>query len=101
MYSCLAGFVEPGENLEQAVAREVHEEVGVRVTDVRYVASQPWPFPHSIMLGFRARYESGDIVCDPSEILDAQWYRRDAIPMIPPAMSIARKLIDQWMMGAD
>lgn len=97
MYSCLAGFVEPGENLEQAVAREVHEEVGVRVNDVRYVASQPWPFPHSIMLGFRATYESGDIVCDPTEIADARWCRRDDIPMIPPAMSIARTLIDGWL----
>lgn len=101
MYSCLAGFVEPGENLEQAVAREILEEVGVRVKDVRYVASQPWPFPHSIMLGFRATFADGDIVCDPSEILDAQWYKRDSLPMIPPAMSIARRLIDQWVFEAD
>ena len=97
MYSTLAGFVEAGENLEQAVAREVEEEVGVKVNDVRYVASQPWPFPHSLMLGFTANWESGDIVCDPIEILDANWYKRDELPMIPPAMSIARRLIDDWV----
>lgn len=99
MYSCLAGFVEPGETLEQAVAREVEEEVGVVVDRIEYVASQPWPFPHSLMLGFRARWVGGDIVCDPSEILDANWYRRDDLPMIPPAISIARRLIDDWVAG--
>ena len=97
MYSCLAGFVEPGENLEQAVAREILEEVGIWVADVQYVASQPWPFPHSLMLGFRARYDHGDIVCDATEIMDANWYRRDALPMIPPGISIARRLIDDWV----
>jgi NAD+ diphosphatase len=97
MYSCLAGFVEPGESLEQAVTREVREEVGIEVGQVTYRGSQPWPFPHSLMLGFRAVYESGEIVCDPAEIVDANWYRRDALPMIPPGMSIARKLIDGWL----
>lgn len=97
MYSTLAGFVEAGENLEQAVAREVEEEVGVIVNDVRYVASQPWPFPHSLMLGFTAQWVSGEIVCDPVEIMDANWYKRDELPMIPPAMSIARRLIDDWV----
>lgn len=97
MYSCLAGFVEPGETMEQAVHREVREEVGVELSDVRYRSSQPWPFPHSLMLGFRADYASGDIVCDPTEILDANWYTRDALPMIPPGISIARKLIDEWL----
>lgn len=97
MYSCLAGFVEPGESLEQAVVREVGEEVGVRVADVTYRASQPWPFPHSLMIGFRARWESGDIECDPAEIVDAQWFRRDAMPTIPPPISIARRLIDEWV----
>jgi NAD+ diphosphatase len=97
MYSCLAGFVEPGENLEGAVVREVFEEVGVRIDRVTYRGSQPWPFPHSLMIGFRARWASGDIVCEPTEILDAQWYRRDALPAIPPRISIARKLIDEWM----
>jgi NAD+ diphosphatase len=99
MYSALAGFVEAGETLEQCVAREVKEEVGIDVADIRYVSSQPWPFPHSLMLGFEARWESGDIVCDPSEILDANWYDRDNLPMIPPRLSIARKLIDRWLAG--
>ncbi len=97
MYSCLAGFVEPGENLEQAVAREVLEEVGIRVRDVAYRGSQPWPFPHSLMLGFRAEWAEGDIVCDPKEIVDANWYRADDLPSIPPGISIARRLIDQWV----
>jgi len=97
MYSCLAGFVEPGEDLEGAVVREVAEEVGVRVGNVSYRASQPWPFPHSLMIGFRAEYLDGDIVLDETEIADAHWYRRDALPMIPPGISVARRLIDEWL----
>lgn len=97
MYSCIAGFVEPGETLEHAVHREVGEEVGVAVTDVRYVSSQPWPFPHSLMVGFEATWVGGDIVIDESEIVDAQWFRPDALPIIPPGMSIARDLIDRWL----
>ena len=97
MYSCLAGFVEPGEDLEGAVVREVKEEVGLDVDDVRYVGSQPWPFPHSLMVGFRANHVSGDIVCEEGEILDANWYRRDDMPMIPPTISIAGKIIEAWL----
>ena len=97
MYSCLAGFVEPGESLEQSVIREVREEVGIEVVNPRYWGSQPWPFPHSLMIGFTAEWESGEIVCDPTEILDAQWYSRDELPSIPPRISIARKLIDAWV----
>ncbi len=97
MYSCLAGFVEPGETLEEAVHREVHEEVGVRLSEMRYVASQPWPFPHSLMIGFEATWESGEIAIDGEEIIDAHWYRVDDLPTIPPPMSIARTLIDRWI----
>jgi NAD+ diphosphatase len=97
MYSCLAGFVEPGESLEESVIREVREEVGLEVVNPRYWGSQPWPFPHSLMIGFTAEWASGDIVCDPTEIVDAQWYRKDALPNIPPRISIARKLIDAWL----
>jgi NAD+ diphosphatase len=97
MYSCLAGFVEPGESLEAAVIREVHEEVAITVRNPTYFGSQPWPFPNSLMIGFTAEYESGQIECDASEILDAGWYRRDDLPMIPPGISIARKLIDAWV----
>ncbi len=104
MFSCLAGFVEPGESLEQAVRREVAEEVGVRVGEVRYVASQPWPFPHSLMVGFRARLaddDPGELACDPAEIVEAGWFTRQAVrngtPAIPPPISIARRLIDGWL----
>jgi NAD+ diphosphatase len=100
MYSCIAGFVEPGETMEQAVHREVREEVGVAVTEVRYIASQPWPFPHSLMIGFEATWADGDIVIDETEIVDAQWFRADDLPMIPPGMSIARTLIDRWLARA-
>jgi NAD+ diphosphatase len=98
-YSCLAGFVEPGESLEGAVVREVREEVGVEVDEVQYWGSQPWPFPHSLMVGFTAKWKSGEIDIDPTEIVDARWFSRDEVPAIPPPISIARKLIDSWLLG--
>lgn len=97
MFSCLAGFVEPGEDLEGAVVREVAEEVGIRVTNVSYRASQPWPFPHSLMIGFRADYESGELRLDETEIAEADWYRRDRMPNLPGGISVARRLIDDWL----
>jgi NAD+ diphosphatase len=100
VYSCLAGFVEPGESLESAVVREVHEEVAITVSDPVYFGSQPWPFPNSLMVGFTARYESGEIECDPTEIADAGWFRRDDLPMMPSGISIARRLIDAWVGAA-
>jgi len=104
MYSTLAGFVEPGESLEEAVAREVMEETGVIVADVRYRASQPWPFPASLMLGYRAVALTGAITVNPRELEDARWFGRDDIARmgdtgqrLPRADSIALWLIDEWL----
>jgi NAD+ diphosphatase len=96
-YSTLAGFSEVGETLEETLAREVREEVGIEVKDIRYFGSQPWPFPNSLMVGFTAEWAGGEIRIDENEILDAQWYRADALPTIPPRISIARRLIDAWV----
>ncbi|MGQ9647288.1 MAG: NAD(+) diphosphatase [Thermodesulfobacteriota bacterium] len=98
MYSVLAGFVEPGESLEEAVVREVKEEVGINIKDIKYFGSQPWPFPHSLMIGFTATYAGGEITLDDSEIEDAGWFTVDHLPQIPGKISIARKLID-WFVG--
>jgi NAD+ diphosphatase len=103
-FSILAGFVEPGESAEAAVAREVAEEVGLAVTDIHYVGSQPWPFPQSLMLGFVARADGADeLVLDPSEIEEARWFTREEIARgdgpaaLPPPVSIARHILDRWL----
>jgi NAD+ diphosphatase len=96
-YSTLAGFSEIGESLEETLVREVREEVGIGVNDIRYFGSQPWPFPHSLMLGFTATWLDGEIKIDGEEIADAQWFSADALPEIPPPISIARRLIDAWV----
>lgn len=104
-YSCLAGFVEPGESLENAVAREVYEEAGVSVGNVRYASSQPWPFPSSLMLGFYAEAETGAIALNDGELEDARWYTRgemakgiaDGSLVLPPPISISHKLIHDWL----
>ena len=97
-YSVLAGFVEPGESLEEAVAREVREEVSLEIRDIRYFGSQPWPFPHSLMIGFTASYVSGEIRPQADEIVEANWYsRRGELPRLPGKLSIARRLIDSFV----
>ncbi|MBS1154367.1 MAG: hypothetical protein H6R07_291 [Proteobacteria bacterium] len=93
MYSAVAGFVEPGESLEECAHREVMEEVGVRITNLRWFDSQPWPFPHSLMLAFHADYVEGDIVPQPGEIEDAAWFHVDALPDLPNSDSIAYRLL--------
>jgi NAD+ diphosphatase len=100
MHSIIAGFVEPGETLEEAVHREVKEEVGITIQNLRYVASEPWPFPSSLMCGFVAEHAKGEIVIDNNEIISAGWFDRDHLPVLPPSrLSISRALIDAWIKG--
>lgn len=96
-FSTLAGFVEAGESLEETIAREIKEEVGIGVTNVRYFASQPWPFPHQLMIGFTADHARGEIVIDEKEIAEARWFDANDLPLVPPKASIARRLIDAWV----
>lgn len=104
-YSCLAGFVEPGESLEEAVAREVGEETGVDVVDAVYRSSQPWPFPASLMLGFHCRYDGGTPEVRDGELEDVRWFSRaelaDGSALLPPPHAIARVLIDEWTAGGE
>lgn len=96
-FSTLAGFVELGETLEETVVREVHEESGITVTNVRYFGSQPWPLGGSLMVGFNADWAAGEIVLEESEIAEADWFAPHALPVIPPKLSIARALIDDFV----
>jgi NAD+ diphosphatase len=96
-HSLVAGFVELGETLEECVHREILEEVGVRIKNLRYYGSQPWPFPNSLMIGFTAEWASGEIPVDGKEISDAGWYSAADLPDIPPKMSIAREIIDWFL----
>ncbi len=97
MFSTLAGFVEPGESIEQTVHREVYEEVGIQVTNLRYLGSQSWPFPNSLMLGFHAEYKSGEFVLQDEENAEAHWFKPDDLPNMPPATAISRWLIDDFL----
>lgn len=98
-YSLFAGFVEPGESLEACVAREVAEEGGVQIESPGYLGSQPWPFPHQLMIGFHARYRSGEIVIDQTELEDVRWFDLHDLPSLPPPLSIARRIIE-WHLRA-
>lgn len=97
MFSVLAGFVEIGETLEECVQREIREEVGITVQNIRYFGSQPWPFPHSLMIAFTAEYQDGDLINDPAEIVEAGWFGPDDLPHIPQPPSIANRLITAWL----
>ena len=97
VYSTLAGFVEPGESVENCVRREVREEVALEVDNLQYITSQGWPFPHSLMLGFHAQYVSGDIIPQPGEIEDARWFHLHQLPLLPPRRTISRYLIDLYL----
>ena len=99
-YGLVAGFVETGETLEEAVRREVREETGLEICDIRYFGSQPWPYPCGLMVGFTARYVSGDIHLQRSELSAGGWFTRDNMPQIPGKSSIARSLIDDWLTRA-
>ncbi|RKS86860.1 NAD+ diphosphatase [Orbus hercynius] len=94
LYTVLAGFVEVGETMEQAVVREVYEESKVAIKNIRYVASQPWPFPNSMMMAYLADYDHGEISVDPSELVEAHWYHYSELPKIPEYGTVARRLIE-------
>jgi NAD+ diphosphatase len=98
-YSLIAGFVEPGESLEACVQREVAEEAGIRVATIRYLGSQPWPFPHQLMIGFLAQYAGGELVIDTSELEHAAWFDLHVLPDLPPPHSIARQILE-WYRAA-
>jgi len=97
MYSVLAGFVDPGESLEDCVRREIREEVRIEVKNIQYFGSQSWPFPDSLMVGFTAEYKSGEISIDNDEIDEAGWFSVSELPRIPRKISIARQLIDWFI----
>lgn len=92
-----AGFVDPGETLEEAVKREVKEESGIDIKNIKYFGSQAWPFPSNMMVGFYAEWESGEIVPDGEEVMEAKWFERDALPDLPRPNSLARQMIDAWI----
>lgn len=95
-YSLIAGYVEPGETLEQTVEREVFEETGLKVCDIQYQDSQPWSFPYNLMMGFTARYHSGVLKIAEDELICADWFREDNMPQLPPPQTIARRLINNY-----
>ena len=97
LHSVIAGFLDVNETLEDCVKREVLEEVGIKVKNIKYFDSQPWPYPNSIMIGFTAEYESGEIKVDGDEIVHAAWYKKDNLPMIPDETTIARRIIDSLL----
>lgn len=97
LYSVLAGFAEPAETIEHCVAREVYEEVQLEIANIRYVTSQSWPFPHSLMLGFIADYVAGDIVIQQDELRSAEWFSLDQLPILPDKGTISRYLIDSYL----
>jgi len=99
VYSHISGFNEAGETLEETVKREVYEEVNIKVKDIKYVKSQPWPFPNSLMLGFKARYASGTLKPDGEEIEDAKWFTKDNLPELPGKGALSRFLINSWLDG--
>lgn len=96
-FSLVAGFVETGENLEEAVKREVMEETGLTIKNIRYFASQPWPYPSGLMIGFTAEYESGELKLQKEELSAGSWFTKDNLPIMPEKLSIARRLIDDWL----
>jgi NAD+ diphosphatase len=96
-YGLIAGFVETGETLEEAVCREVMEETGIRIKNISYFGSQPWPYPSGLMVGFNADYESGELHIQLEELKKAGWFHRDNLPKLPEKLSIARRLIDDWL----
>jgi NAD+ diphosphatase len=101
VYSAVAGFTEPGESLEQAVHREVAEELGIRIHHLRYFSSQPWPFPNGLMVGFRAEHLDGELNPDLTELEDARWFRKDNLPQLPSTLSLARWMLDAALAEGD